>query len=137
MTVTAGPDPNRSSRSRARRRSQRGISVGRTSHALRNPDNAPEAWLKPLLDEFLARPPQPGAGKVVELDGGGVGYVEPIYVKPLCTTCHGKAVDPALLAHIRELYPQDRALGFEPGDFRGLFWAKIAPKNKATTTEPH
>jgi hypothetical protein len=54
-----------------------------------------------------------------------VGYVEPIYTKPLCTACHGSAVEPALLAHIRERYPEDRAVGFEEGDLRGLFWVVL------------
>ena len=48
-------------------------------------------------------------------------------MKPLCTTCHGTSVDPALLAHIRERYPEDRATGYSVGDFRGLFWVVATP----------
>lgn len=109
-----------------------GLTVGRTSHRLRNPGNAPEAWMQPLLEEFLKAPPEPGGFRVVDLGARGTGYVEPIYLQPLCATCHGETVDPALLAHIRERYPQDRAVGFRIGELRGLFWAVVAPRPDGT-----
>ncbi|MEN8160587.1 MAG: DUF3365 domain-containing protein [Myxococcota bacterium] len=102
-----------------------GISVGRTSHRLRNPENAPQAWMVPLLEEFARSEPTPGASRTVDLGARGTGYVEPIYVQPLCTTCHGEQVAPALLERIREHYPDDRAVGFREGEFRGLFWAVV------------
>jgi hypothetical protein len=102
-----------------------GISVGRTSHRLRNPDNAPEDWMLPLLDEYRSGEPQPGSFRTVDLGPRGTGYVEPIYLAPLCATCHGASVDPALLARIRERYPDDRAVGFRVGELRGLFWAVV------------
>lgn len=105
------------------------IRVGRTSDRLRNPDNAPADWMRPLLAEYGQAPPEPGSATVVALDDGSIGYVEPIYVKPLCTTCHGKAIDPALLDHIRDRYPEDAATGYEVGDFRGLFWV-VAEKSE-------
>ena len=99
-----------------------GIRVGRTSHRLRNPANAPAAWLQPLLDEYVKSWPALTTGRVVDLGAEGVGYVEPIPMQPLCVTCHGNPVAPELLAHIRERYPDDRAVDFEVGDLRGLFW---------------
>ncbi len=104
-----------------------GVVVGRTSDRLRNPANAPEDWMRPLLAEFRGRDPEPGASRSVDLGPRGTGYVEPIYVQPLCTTCHGSAVDPDLLRAIRAQYPEDRAVGYEVGEFRGLFWAVAAP----------
>jgi hypothetical protein len=102
-----------------------GIRVGRTSHRLRSAENAPEDWMLPLLGEFRASEPQPGGFRTVDLGPRGRGYVEPIYLEPLCTTCHGESVEPALLARIRELYPNDQAIGFRVGEFRGLFWAVV------------
>jgi len=99
------------------------MTVGRTSHRLRNPDNAPEDWMRPLLDEYRHVEPSPGSSRTVDLGDRGMGYVEPIYLKPLCATCHGENVDPKLLASIREQYPDDEAVGFRVGEFRGLFWA--------------
>jgi len=96
--------------------------VGRTSDRLRSPANAPAPWMQSLLARFEASPPAPGVGTVVELEGGAIGYVEPIFVQPLCITCHGASVEPTLHAHIRERYPDDAAIGYAVGDFRGLFW---------------
>lgn len=102
-----------------------GISLGRTSHRLRNPANAPEAWMLPLLEEFRDSEPQPGSFRTVDLGPRGTGYVEPIYLKPLCANCHGENVAPDLLVRIREHYPDDDAIGFRVGEFRGLFWALV------------
>jgi hypothetical protein len=57
-----------------------------------------------------------------------VGYVEPIYVQPLCVTCHGATLAPDLQAKIDELYPNDQATGYAAGDLRGVFWAELARK---------
>lgn len=102
-----------------------GISVGRTSQRLRNLANAPDPWMVPLLEAFSASDPPPGGSRTVDLGPRGVGYVEPIYLQPLCATCHGENVEPALLAKIREHYPDDQAVGFRVGELRGLFWAVI------------
>jgi hypothetical protein len=104
--------------------SRDGVIVGRTSHRLRNPDNAPRAWVRPLLDAYLADPAQRGA-RAVTLGDGRWGYVEPIGVQPLCLTCHGESLSPAVADSIAALYPGDRAIGFRAGDFRGLFWAEF------------
>jgi len=111
----------------AREAGASGIAVGRTSHRLRNPANAPEPWMEPLIEHYVGRPPEPGSHRTVDLGERGTGYVEPIYLQPLCVTCHGEAVDPGLLAAIRERYPEDRATGFRPGELRGLFWAVVPP----------
>jgi hypothetical protein len=84
----------------------------------------------PLLEEFRAGSPQPGAWRSVDLGPRGTGYVEPIYLQPLCATCHGDAVEAGLLEHIRGLYPEDEAVGFRVGDLRGLFWAVIPPAER-------
>jgi hypothetical protein len=99
--------------------------VGRTSHKLRNPANAPPAWAAPLLASYVAgeRTNEPS---VVPLVGGGAGYVEPIFTAPLCIPCHGDAIAPSLAAKLRALYPGDRAVGFRVGELRGIFWTELA-----------
>jgi hypothetical protein len=104
------------------------ITVGRTSHRLRNPANAPETWMLPFIAEFQALDAAPGRSRTVDLGARGTGYVEAIYTQPLCLTCHGENVDPALLKKIREHYPDDAATGFRAGELRGLFWAVGAKK---------
>jgi len=103
-----------------------GLAIGRTSHRLRNPANAPEPWMLPFLEEFRTGPPQPGAWRTADLGDGRTGYVEPIYLQPMCATCHGENVDPALLEKIRELYPEDEAVGFRVGELRGMFWVVLS-----------
>ena len=98
-----------------------GVRVGRSSHKLRNPDNEGPDWVRPVMQAYLDDP----AGRspqAVELAGNRRGYVEPIIVQPLCLTCHGSELAPDIGAQITELYPDDRATGFETGDLRGVFW---------------
>jgi len=103
-----------------------GVTIGRTSHRLRNPANAPEPWMAPLLEKYAADPGLDGP-TLVPLPDGGHGYVEPITVRPACLACHGTEIDPEVKGQIADLYPDDRAHGFAAGDFRGLFWARIEP----------
>jgi RND family efflux transporter MFP subunit len=103
-----------------------GVRVGRTSHRLRNPANAPEAWLLPWLEAYRRGESQ-RPFQTVDLGAEGTGYVEPIHLAPLCATCHGENVDAALLEAIRARYPDDEAVGFRVGELRGLFWAIEAP----------
>lgn len=107
------------------------VRIGRTSHRLRNPDNAPKPWMEPLLEAYAeADEVAEGRHEVVRLDerdDAAWGYVEAIHVRGMCVTCHGEAealpkpVREGLAAH----YPKDRATGFEAGDFRGLFWVEL------------
>jgi hypothetical protein len=107
----------------AERRGDGPVRLGRTSHKLRNPGNAPPDWAAPLLAGYRAGERR-GAG-VVALPGGRVGYVEPITVQPACLACHGESLSEPVAARLAELYPHDQATGFAAGDFRGLFWAEF------------
>ncbi|MEJ2199630.1 MAG: DUF3365 domain-containing protein [Desulfuromonadaceae bacterium] len=100
------------------------VEVGRTSHKLRNKQNVPRDWVKPLLNEYVATPGQADP-KIVHLAGGGIGYVEPIYLKSMCLACHGRSLAPAVAARIDAQYPEDEARDFATGDFRGLFWVEF------------
>lgn len=100
------------------------IRVGRSSHRLRNPSNAPPDWARPILDAYVASP-SGRAARAVRLPSNRVGYVEPILLQPLCLTCHGEVLAPDVASRINELYPEDRAVGFEVGDLRGVFWIEF------------
>lgn len=108
------------------------VRVGRTSHRLRNPRNAPAPWMEPLLDEFLRAAPGEIDHRVVAAGPGRVGYVEPIYLQPVCAACHGEAISASLRERIRAAYPEDRATDFAVGDFRGLFWVELAAPEKGS-----
>ncbi len=101
------------------------VKVGRSSNKLRNQANAPKAWMKPFLERY-ANDPDKREPAAVLIDEHTVGYVEPIFVQPLCVTCHGSSLAKDLQAKLKELYPNDEATGYEPGDFRGIFWAELA-----------
>jgi len=100
-----------------------GVELGRTSHKLRNPDNAPTDWQRELVQHY--RQHEDRSPKSRTLDNGRVAYAEPIEVKPLCVTCHGprEQIPDAVRAKLDKQYPQDEATGFRVGDFRGIFWA--------------
>jgi hypothetical protein len=97
-----------------------GVRIGRSSHRVRNPDNAPAPWLEPLLAQYVAG--TASAPQLVELGADYYGYVEPIVTQPLCLACHGSELAPEVVGQLAELYPDDRATGFVAGEFRGLFW---------------
>lgn len=101
-----------------------GVRMGRSSHKLRNPDNAPQDWLVPIIDAYAS-----GQAElepvVLTLEDGRTGYVEPIRIQALCLTCHGTALSPAVAERIASLYPDDAATGFGEGDFRGVFWVEF------------
>jgi hypothetical protein len=101
------------------------VTVGRTSHQVRNPRNKPAEWMKPYLAEFKDTKPEPGVFRAAVLADGSFGYVEPIYVQPMCLTCHGEKLTDSIRATLQKHYPKDRATGYKVGDFRGLFWVKI------------
>lgn len=99
------------------------LKIGRTSHKLRNPDNAPRDWMVPLLNRYLGGAKDPIA---VRIDRETVGYVEPIVTEALCLTCHGASLAPAIQEEVAKYYPSDAATGFEVGELRGLFWAELS-----------
>ncbi len=103
--------------------SQDAIRVGRASHYLRNPSNAPPDWVEPILKAYVANAADREPRHVL-LPGGRWGYVEPIMLQPLCTACHGEAISDEVAAQISKLYPEDRAVGFRVGDLRGVFWVE-------------
>jgi hypothetical protein len=48
-------------------------------------------------------------------------YMKAIPTAELCVACHGAEIPPDVAAKLEELYPQDKARGFQPGDIRGAF----------------
>jgi mono/diheme cytochrome c family protein len=106
---------------------EQGVSLGRTSHALRNPANAAPAWAAPTVASSSARKLSTAGLRVFDLGSGRVGVLRPIGFAEPCAACHG-ARD-TMAADVRNalasLYPQDRAVGFAPGDLRGWMWAEV------------
>lgn len=109
-----------------------GMHVARTSLKLRNPDNAPDAWERKVLEQFEERrakgenPAEMAYSEVVEVDGKKTfRFMKAIGMPPLdkmpCLKCHGENIDPKVAAKLDELYPKDQARGYKPGQIRGAF----------------
>lgn len=107
---------------------QQDMRVSRVSERNRNPGNAPSEWQATVLQEFQARLT---AGEdaaslawhdVSETDAGReFRFMQAIPTAPLCLACHGETIAPPVAAKIAELYPDDKATGFNEGDLRGAF----------------
>jgi hypothetical protein len=103
------------------------LALGRTSHRLRNPSNAPRPWALPTVTAHAGRPVAEARPQVLDL-GGRLGVLRPIGTLDFCGTCHGprERVDAAIGDVLRTAYPQDQAIGFAPGDLRGWIWVEVA-----------
>ena len=99
------------------------IDIGRSSHRLRNPANAPTAWMSALINNYLDVPEQ-RQPVALRLESGRIGYAEPILTQAVCLTCHGENIAPEVKVQLVELYPADRATGFQVGD-AGDFLGRI------------
>lgn len=99
---------------------EQGLSIGRTSHRLRNPANKPPAWAEGLVKDKVAEP-------TYLTSETGLAALLPIPTGPMCMNCHGTkdGIPADVLTVLGEEYPDDEATGFEEGDLRGWFWVEI------------
>lgn len=100
------------------------VRMGRSSHRLRNPANAGPRWVAPILEAYV-KDTSERLPRTVVLEDNLRGYVEPIFVQPVCLACHGEDLAADVAAQVNELYPADQATGFEVGDLRGVFWVEF------------
>lgn len=112
-----------------------GLSIRRVSERVRNAGDRPDDYETAQLVRFAEARAADGAGidELAEVVTGADGsrtlrYMKPIYIAKPCLHCHGDEaqMDPALLAKIRELYPQDEATGYAQGDLRGAVTVTVA-----------
>jgi len=109
--------------------SSSGWTVARSSHKVRNPGNAPDAYTAAAIEAFLARQEAGekaadiASAEIVEENGRRVfRMVKAIPTGKLCLNCHGgDEVTPEVAARLTELYPEDTARGFAEGEMRGVF----------------
>ena len=96
------------------------LEVGRTSFKVRNPNNRPQPWARPIVEQRYAKPLFM-AGR----DGEHV-FMAPIKLAEVCVNCHGTAeqIPDEVETTLAKLYPEDEAIGFAPGDLRGWVWVK-------------
>jgi hypothetical protein len=107
---------------------QSGWNVRRVSLRNRNPKAVPDAWERAALEDFDRRAAanEPAArlerAELVQENGRAVQrYMRALPTIELCMNCHGTPdrVSPAVTARLKELYPDDRAVGYRVGEIRG------------------
>ena len=98
--------------------------LGRTSLKVRNPNNAPDAWERAVLERFAsaaeAGTPVKDLRHGEEIDGQ-YRYMQAIAVGEPCLACHGKAIKTEIREAIDQYYPHDQARGYQVGELRGAF----------------
>ena len=108
------------------------VTISRTSLKVRNPDNLPSEWEKEILEDFEKRKSGGealNAMSAYEYDGDVFAYMKPIPMMGMCAACHGTNVSKPLYEHISKFYPNDKAIGFKPGDIRGAFVVQVLSEN--------
>jgi hypothetical protein len=105
-----------------------GLQLSRVSLRNRSPANAPLDWQKAVLKSFEVRknsgenPASLTWHEITDVDGRQqFRFMKAIPTGPVCLQCHGGSIAPEVKARLDELYPQDKATGFETGDIRGAF----------------
>ncbi|MGQ9752073.1 MAG: Tll0287-like domain-containing protein [Thermoanaerobaculaceae bacterium] len=115
------------------------VTVRRVTLQPRNPANRPDAFEEEQL-RVMAKKAAAGesVGEVWQYcEGAGepvLRYLRPIFVGELCLQCHGprENLDPELRRVLAELYPEDQAVGYRPGDFRGALSVTVHVKAKGS-----
>lgn len=112
---------------------QSGWAIRRVSLKNRNPKAVPDPWEEAVLKDFdkrLAAGEKPTSlerGEVV-LDGDKkmYRYMKALPTQDLCLQCHGTPdrIGPAVQAKLKELYPNDKAVGYHAAEIRGAITIK-------------
>ena len=112
---------------------QTGWQIRRVSLRERNPRAVPDAWERAALEDFDRRAAAHEGGASLEraevvMEGGQAvcRYIRALPTMELCVNCHGRPerLNPAAAARIKELYPADRAVGYQVGEIRGAITLK-------------
>jgi hypothetical protein len=105
-----------------------GWNIRRVSLRNRNPKAVPDAWERAALEEFdrrAAAGESPATLEKYEIvsEGGQrtYRYMRALPTQPLCVNCHGEPdkLAPGVAQRLHELYPDDKAVGYRPGEIRG------------------
>lgn len=108
------------------------VKIRRTSFRFRNSDNEPDDLDRDVLAIFEEKSENgEEMSPEVKTDNEAIRYYQPIMVMPLCTNCHGmpgENLTADLHALILDEYPDDEAVGYEAGDFRGAWVVEFATK---------
>ena len=110
----------------ARVAKEQGATLSRVSLKNRNAENVPNDWQKVVLEDFDARfakgesVKKMAFAKIVENDGKKqFRFMKALPTGGKCLDCHGSEIDADVSAKLAELYPDDKATGYQKGQVRG------------------
>lgn len=103
-----------------------GVTMGRIGVRLRNPSNTGPDWAQQAVASKTDQI------ETVEIDDTTTGVLFPILLKAQCVECHGSEdeIPDAILAQLKELYPNDEARGFAVNDLRGWVWVEVPDRTQ-------
>jgi len=120
------------------------LQIRRVSLKSRNPAAEPDAYEAETLEQWLAALAQDPAAErpafaaqilaatdtAIESDKSHppemvFRYLEPLYIEKGCLQCHGSNLKPEVQQKLTQLYPHDRATGYQEGDLRGAVSVSI------------
>jgi len=100
--------------------------ISRVSLKNRHPGNVPNDWQRAVLEDFNARAAKGedvkkmAFSEVVEHNGKKrLRFMKASRTGGVCLKCHGTNIEADVQAKITELYPDDKATGYEKGQVRG------------------
>jgi hypothetical protein len=114
------------------------LRIKRTTTRWRNPENAPdpeEARVLRYLESLETAEPGSAPETLTAMGpDGSYRFYRALRTAPMCLRCHGSVgeMDPEVREILRERYPDDRAIGYTEGEFRGVIRVQIP----AGSTEP-
>lgn len=102
------------------------VTIRRTSDKWRNPINKPsERELEIINNYHKLISEKQEITPIIEVDSkNNKHYYAPIILKANCLVCHGKVnefVSVKTDSIIKSLYPNDKAIGYNEGDLRGIW----------------
>jgi len=109
---------------------QNQVKLSRVGTRARNPVmGIPNGWQAKALAQFdagLARGEKPAEMEFSEIITQADGskefhFAKPIVLQPMCVACHGspEQISPEVQSKLSELYPNDKAVNYLPGQLRG------------------
>lgn len=103
-----------------------GADIRRTTLKVRNPKDKPSALEQEVLETYAQQDAKGETiGPIVKaLEDQEVAFFAPIRTNAFCLQCHGKPGETLKeedYALIRQHYPEDKAIGYQDGDLRGMW----------------
>lgn len=96
--------------------------IKRVSDKPRNLDNLANSKEKYYIRKFQKviannQEPQP----IIEDNSKMINFYYPITTNNMCLQCHGTNIKPSLYKEIKQLYPDDKAVGYTENEVRGIW----------------